>query len=273
MAKIQIEPVTIYQRFELEPGKTEYKFTFGEDSSNSEENEILFSFGELDIVRKLLTNSTLCYQFFRSVGIEYPNCWIGIEIKTKDLIPEWPHSKPGDLDIIAGNFLKGDGAIDTNSAIGFQVKIRKIESINTLKAFSTGFGRKQTSKTVEMGFTRTYLTHAIIRKPRAVEPGQSISWGAPHNADFNDAIVRSLGSIYDDIENAPFGYNVLGWGQPKGMDWRTGGAFSSSVLKEAPKILDNSLNPFQKTLFNSLKTIFSGQREVNKPLIIDGSSF
>lgn len=270
-SEFTLEPVSIYQTFKLEPGQQTQKFTFGINNTDIDSKEILSSLGESAITRNLIAKTSQCENLLQSLGIHYPNCWIGIEFKKELLLPDWPHTKPGDIDIIAGNFIEDSHILDLNSTIAIQIKIRKIRNYDDLKSFPSGNGTFQTQKTSQMGFPRTYLGHIIIREPREIGDNQSISWNAMNNASFGTAFKRCYGLIKKELETCPYGYIALGWGQAHGMDWRVSGAFSMNIAKEAPII--NQLNDHKMPLFNSLRSIFEQPRNDKRPLIADGQKY
>jgi hypothetical protein len=263
--EFEIVPIAIYQTFKLQGGQSNQTFTFGEDNTEFNGKEILSTFGESEITRRLLSKDGLCREFFRKTGINYPNCWFGIEIKKEELINDWPYPKPGDIDIIAGNYIKDSMTIDWQSLTSYQIKIRKIREFDDLKSFGYGTGTEQTEYTSKMGFNKNYLFHIIIREPREIVNGQSTSWRAPHNADFFDAFKASYGLVKDKIKNKPFGYGLLGWGQATNMDWRISGAFSLDIMQEAPFINDCDSGHRDK-LVARLKEIFS-EKTIEKPVI------
>jgi hypothetical protein len=263
--EFEIIPVNIYQTFKIQGGKDHHTLTFGEDNTGFNGKEILSTFGESEITRRLLSKDGLCRDFFQKTGINYPNCWFGIEIPKEDLIKNWPYSKPGDIDIIAGNYINESMTIDWQSLTSYQIKIRKIKQFDKLKSFSYGTGTEQTDYTSKMGFNKNYLFHLIIREPREIEKDQSISWRAPHNADFFDAFKASYKLVQDKIKDKPFGYGLLGWGQAINMDWRTSGVFSIDIMQEAPFINDFD-SDYRDKLVANLREIFS-EKTIPKPVI------
>src|SRR5918911_3094854 len=178
MKKEQIyeaEPIAIYDTIHIPAG--EFKgatLDFGANPS-AESAERLYDLDEPKLVEKLaLTRSSPLKSILEKLGIDYPRCWLALNVPKERLIRNWKYDKPGDVDIISGNIIENRCCFDFVAAV--QVKVRKVKAPDELRYFPSGTGTRQSYYTALMGFDKTLLLHLIVREPKPVPAGYAASW-------------------------------------------------------------------------------------------------
>jgi hypothetical protein len=234
--KIDARPVTIYDSVHFSAGERlpeRITFTFGANADGMPD-ERLFDLAETEIIKEILKNPLLSARLLKHLDIQYPNCWILTEMLTSDASRSWPHSKPGDLDIICGRMR--DGAPEFDFITCIQVKIRKVKSFDETGDFASGSGTTQAHWTAMMGFDRTLLLHCIVRIPQPLPDGFDPSWNSIVNTDFERAAKSCFGVIRKRFEQDRelYGYAWMGWGQAFGNHWETCGGLSVDLVYPPP---------------------------------------
>lgn len=255
---LKIEPVIISQRMPIN-GNT-VTFDFGASPSD-EEVEIITDLKEAQLIRKFLSpQSSASSTFLQAMGLDYPYCWVVFEQLTGQMLKGFPHTKPGDVDLICGNVNRKTGRPEFHHLVGCQVKIRKIKDNNSLMGFPSGRGTVQAEHTVLMGFDKTYLWHLVVREPRQVEEGYSPTWNVFNNGSFGSAFNVCKNSITDALNNSrtKWGYGVAGFGQAHGQQWEDCSSFWCEIVREAPLHplkLDDNANRWRSEIILHLSKI------------------
>jgi len=232
--KKDIIPLSIYQSKQIKPGNNKIVFDFGSTVSNNNK-KLLYENDESFLIQESIKPPYTISELLKSVNINFPQCWLLIEIPTKFLISNWKYEKPGDIDIVAGN-ISNENEFLFEYIVGIQVKLRKISSADELKSFPSGTGTKQSYYTAHMGFDRTLLLHFLTREPKTLPSGYAESWNPIVNSDFFRGINASKNLIKERSNKSRilYGYGILGWGQALGYDWNECGAYSTQLLYEPP---------------------------------------
>ncbi len=199
----ETQPLTIYDSAILHPGMNTISFDFGANLEN-EQVDRLYDLKEAELVEKALTYPAPLEPLLQKLGIDYPCCWIALNVPKEKLMLDWKYDKPGDVDLIVGN-IKG-GRISVEYIVGMQVKIRKVKASDELRSFPSGTGTDQSYYTALMGFDRTMLLHFIIREPQHVPEGFAPSWNPIVNSDFMNAAKACTGVIKKRLHRELFGY-------------------------------------------------------------------
>lgn len=227
------QPLSIYDAGVLSAGARDVSFDFGA-SAVSRSFERLCELAEAQLVEAALEPPHPLAAVLQGIGVPYPACWIALEIPTRELVPDWPHPKPGDIDMIVGILRNNRPLFDELTAI--QVKVRKIGAGEDIRGFPSGRGTTQAHWTARMGFDRTLLLHFLVREPGPVPPGFAPSWNPITNSEFINAAKACSGAIRERLarDRELFGYGWLGWGQAFGESWRVCGGFGSEILAPLP---------------------------------------
>lgn len=255
----EAQPLTIYNSTTLSPGMNNITFDFGANPENDQVDQ-LYDLRESELIEKALSPPVPLALFLQQLGVNYPYCWLALEVDTKRLIKDWNHDKPGDVDLVAGN-IKED-CISLDYIVGIQVKLRKVKAPNELRSFPSGTGTEQAHYTALMGFDKTMLLHFIIREPQPVPKGFAPSWNSIVNSNFINAAKACKGAINDRLEKERelFGYGWIGWGQAYGEKWQVCGGFSDEIILDPPlrPRKDNSdVRKAKESLNQSLNNLLS----------------
>jgi hypothetical protein len=181
---------------------------------------------------------------FRSVGIPYPNCWIGIRIKSDFIKKQLPLKKlndipskyriPGNFDIIGGSLVD---EMPSDYIVGFEVKRFRYIAGNLKDPDS--FGTSQAKGYSLFGFNKVMLCHIVVAQPLNL----------PNYNDWflNNSIVldgmEKLQKRKIGINDETFfgcGYSILGWAQVSHKDPHEAGGLPSFIVKHAKE------NPFSR---------------------------
>lgn len=199
-------------------------------------------------------------------GIDYPKCWIGVNILTKFLLDRDRDLKPGDIDYIVGR-LRDDGTIDLSYLLAFQIKVCRVD-LNDEPTIDSS-GTTQATETARLGFDQTMLFHIVAQEEKSLPIGFAPSWSGMENVPHPRVFERLLGKIKArvgrDSRDWPFGYGVLGCGQIERSDPRLRGAFSPMLFVAAPQrpFLHNDLIRSNRALIEkALVRFFKGERYV-----------
>lgn len=253
--------------------KTDSVKTVSLGSPNEEyEGETLFTEIESTITQELVTNSHFLERFLPMLGVQYPNCWIGVELRKELIYPNWKENKPGDIDLVIGNFKDDNSTFCFENIVGVQIKVRRVTNENDLKNFSSGRGTKQTHLTSEMGFDKTLLLHILIKQPEEKPQYFSDMWNILINANFFHYFHKCFGEIRKRIKNDIFGYGLVAWGQSNVDTWKKSGILKIKMIKEPPEKPykeRSELSEHRKILLNNLKPVLKKAHEISKerPLI------
>lgn len=172
---------------------------------------------------------------FSRFEIDYPQCWIGINLLTKSLIGSYGNGIPGDIDFVIGR-LTEDRSIDLTYFVAFQVKVCRVDPNDEPKIDS--YGTTQTKGTALLGFDRTVLFHIMAQEEKTLPNEYAASWSGLENIPHPRVFERLLGKIKAqmkaDSRQWPFGYGILGCGQIERSNPRLRGAFSPMIFIDAP---------------------------------------
>lgn len=257
------QPLTIYSSIPagmLSSGDS-ILVDFGANPQNKKV-DLLYDLDESGLKKEILTQPKLLASILKKLGIDYPSCWIALDVPTKEkLIKDWEYDKPGDVDMIAGNMK--DKLVSLDYIVGVQVKIRKVEAFGKLRPFPSGTGTKQAHYTALMGFDRTMLYHLIVREPQPVSDGIAPSWNPIINSDFINATKACSRITKERLKKKgklSFGYGLIGWGQAYCEEWQNCGGFFDEIVIEPPfRPLQDNMNveKSRRSLKESLKNLFT----------------
>lgn len=204
------------------------------ESIEEYKGETLYNSSEAFITREICYNQNLLQDFLPKFSINYPNFWYCIEIPTKELDKTYSGGKPGDIDLIFGNFEDDNKTLNFNNLFAIQVKVRKVREDNELQYFSSGEGTKQAYGTAKLGFDRTLLLHILVREPKPSVAGDSPLWNVFDNSDFFHHSRRMIGPMKDKLNKELYGYGWLGWGQSSNRNWQLSGTLKFEVYTAPP---------------------------------------
>ena len=259
----------IYFKITNDSGKARI-FNIGEPNFDKYKGEnILELKKESKFVRSLLKIEFDKEEFFKAFGINYPNCWMGIEVLRNDLGLTNYTGKAGDIDLILGNLEDDNLTPNFDLIIGIQIKIAKIFANDDLADFETG--TKQAIQTVEYGFDKTYLIHFIIKEPKAPPNNSSPIWNAAINIVSDEHIKRIINKKINVIEKEKFGYVYLAWGQAYNHNWESGGTINFDLVKEAPfrpNRLSKEFEINKKIMVDKLNEMYRNRKNNDLPIII-----
>ncbi|MCC6866960.1 MAG: hypothetical protein IT280_12470 [Ignavibacteria bacterium] len=264
-------PLTIYQSKQIHKGINKLSFDFGAVKSQKN-TDSLCNYDEHFITREILKAPYPISSLLQSIGITFPQCWLLIEIKTNQLIKNWKYTKPGDIDIIAGNI--SNNKFLFNNIYAIQVKLRKTSAEDKLKSFPSGRGAEQTFKTALMGFDKTLLLHCFTRESKSTTADYADSWNPIINTDFFRAIKASKAILNKELteKRSLYGFAVLGWGQAYGCEWNECGGFSDELIYEPPfKPLSQSLDvsDHRYEIEESIRELLANRKIEKYPFILD----
>lgn len=271
--KVDARPITIYDSVRIPTGVRipgRISFTFGAGSDGMPE-ERLFDLAETEIIEEIITSPLLCTRLLECLDIQYPNYWIVTEMLTKEAAGSWPHSKPGDLDMVCGRMRHGKPDLDFITCV--QVKIRKVKSFVETGDFASGSGTTQAHWTAKMGFDRTLLLHCIVRIPQPLPDGYAPSWNSIVNADFERAAKSCFGVIREKFERDRelYGYGWIGWGQACGNSWKTCGGLAVDLVyppPHRPAFDSEEARQTRTEVAQSIRTLLSQQDIRKLPVIV-----
>lgn len=219
-------------------------------------------------------------RIFLDLGVSFPNCWIGVRMKTDLLKESLPsgfdfdkHKIPGDLDIIGGSLVNG---MLSDDIIGIEIKrfryMYSADKQSWIVKNPDSYGRKQARGYSFLGFDKIMLCHFVVAEP-------------DNNPDYNLHLLNA--SIIGDGIRAlrkkrikinpddPFGYCIVGWSQVPHRDPLYAGSLPGpDTVKTAPK------NPLRANVkFQSIRRVLLRQiqeridEHVHRslPMIIDFS--
>ena len=258
--QFEAQPLTIYDSATLSPGTNSITFDFGANPKNDQVDQ-LYDLWELELIEKALSQPVSLAQFLQILEVNYPHCWLALDVDTKRLIKDWKHDKPGDgVDLVAGNIKEGHISLDY--IVGIQVKLRKVKAPNELRSFPSGTGTEQAHYTALMGFDKTMLLHFITRESQTVPEGCAPGWNPIVNSYFINAAKACKGAIKERLEKKRelFGYGWIGWGQAYGEKWQVCGGFSDEIISDPPlrPRKDNSdVRKARESLNQSLKNLLN----------------
>lgn len=262
-------PMEIYQSKEIPKGATSITFDLS-SNNNSPPDFLLYEQSESDLTLQFIQQMPQPVSFLSNLEINPFNCWIFHEIPTQKLIPDFNYSKPGDIDLIIGNFHDDKRTPDFSFITAIEIKVRKFAG-GELKPFPSGRGTTQAKNLIHLGCDKTYLFHFFVQEPTPVKEGYSESWNAIHNTDFLRSVRASSNSVLSEIENKGYGYGYVGWGQAYGASVSDLGGLTQEILIPAP------LKPLRghteatnnrKSLEKSLLQYIDEKYSQRKPLII-----
>jgi hypothetical protein len=266
----EAQRLTVYDTKVITPGMTRAIFDFGA-SVDGEDTEHLYNIKEPILVERMVRQSGAALEILlRSVGIDYPRCWIMLNAPKERLIKNWKYDKPGDVDLICGNIQDGRAVLD--NLIGIQVKKARVKPFRESLTFPSDTGTDQAHYTALMGFDRTLLLHLLVREPRPVPEGYAASWNPIHNSDFLPAFRASYGAIKTRLRRDLFGYGWIGWGQAYGKPFESCGGFAYDVICEPPPrplVDDGRVRKSRECLIASLRSLLSDNKVLATPQVLN----
>jgi hypothetical protein len=160
----EAEPIAIYDTLHLSAGGFKgATLDFGAEP-DGQPPERLYDLEEPELVEKLaLSRSSPLKSILEKLGIDYPRCWLALNVPKERLIRDWKYDKPGDVDIISGNIIENRCSFDY--VVAAQVKVRKVKAPDELRYFPSGTGTRQSYYMALMGFDKTLFLHLIVREP------------------------------------------------------------------------------------------------------------
>lgn len=207
---------------------------------------------------------------FHSVGIQYPNCWIGIRIQSDFVKNQLPfkllkdipckYRIPGNFDIIGGPLIDG---MPADYIVGFEMK--RFRYIAGELKDPDSFGTSQAKGYTFFGFNKVMLCHILVADP-------------VHHPDYNDWLLNSsivaegmtkLRKRRVGINEDVFcgcGYSILGWAQVSHKDPLDAGGLPTDIVKSAEE------NPFAKNIdFQNVRNaLIAHVRELFELRVIEG---
>ena len=209
-------PALVWDTAILTPGISALRFSFKGQPGTAESD--LVDLGEHEIVERAVFFEMVRSPILESLGLSPASSWCFINEKRPALLPNGPEGKPGDFDIIAGPVR--DGLVHFDYLAEAEVKIRKVDSDGRPRSFASGMGTGQARGAAELGFDRTLLLHVLLQDGTGDLEGADWWRGTAGRAHFHETVSRTIGQVekYLDLESAPFGYGLLGWGHASSVD-------------------------------------------------------
>ena len=240
---------------------------------------------DLSIRFRPLTLSPLA-QVLHYLGVNYPDCWIGVRISS-DFLKQYLPSKlpykipddckiPGYFDIIGGPLIN---KIPTDYVVSFEIKRFRYTASGDLKNPSDEFGRRKTIGYTLFGFNKVMLCHFVVAE-------------TVHHPDYNDWLLNA-GIVGDGMlavkkknigikQDTPCGYCILGWSQVSHKDpLRAGSIPEPDIIKQAqnnPIANDINFQQVRGALIERVRRVVGQKMEaqknrVSQPIIIYSKDF
>lgn len=236
--------------------------------SNSSKIQILFEKDEKFVVENLFRSPDPLSPILKSIGFNYPMCWVMIHTKTKKLLKGWVDKKPGDIDIIVGNIV--NDALSMDNLLAIEVKIRKISSKDKLISFSSGRGTTQATNLPKVGFNKVLLLHVLVRDPKEVPENAHPNWNIMVNTSFFNYYKACENQIVNFIKenDSSFGYAWIGLGQAHGRNYFERGGVSHRMPIKPPEISnhnDEEMAANRTELLDSINKALNNYRQGRYP--------
>lgn len=225
-------PVVIWDSAQIGPDTKTAHFSFAGHPGTTEHT--LFEFGEHQIVERVAFFDFASAFVVETLGLESNSAWCLINEQRHAILPDGPDGKPGDFDLIVGPIR--DGLVHFDCLAEAEIKIRKVDVNGKPRSFASGQGTTQAQGAAELGFDRTLLLHVLVQDSSG-DIGGAAWWRATAGrSDFHETVRRTIGQVRNhlDLDSAPFGYGLLGWGHASTVEPTITGAIVPVRQRDPP---------------------------------------